>query len=255
MQKQVSCDLNPNVGTLQEVVFGYVGEGAKPLGEPPPEFPRKARLGRSTGPPLHWTANHRNEVGEIAFGKSAPDPQLAAHRRRGVPVPPHQIPANADGHRGRTRSSGTRSPLSGRVRQRAAVGGRRRRRARRQAVMAAAAASARREREARERGMSSGGLQFNGASCRTRRRRARQRHTTNTPHTRSTTRRPRQPRVQGPEAIDPKSRRREPPLHSVVSGLPLASRTTAAARRSSSPTTRAPPSGSTTGLRRRRTSR
>ena len=87
MQKQVSCDLNPNVGTLQEVVFGYVGEGAKPLGEPPPEFPRKARLGRSTGPPLHWTANHRNEVGEIAFGKSAPDPELAAHRRRGVPVP------------------------------------------------------------------------------------------------------------------------------------------------------------------------
>ena len=96
MQKQVSCDLNPNVGTLQEVVFGYVGEGAKPLGEPPPEFPRKARLGRSTGPPLHWTANHRNEVGEIAFGKSAPDPELAAHRRRGVPVPPHQIPANAE---------------------------------------------------------------------------------------------------------------------------------------------------------------
>ena len=64
------------------MVFGYVGEGAKPLGEPPPEFPRKARLGRSTGQPLHWTANHRNEVGEIAYlpaGKSAPSghPELA----------------------------------------------------------------------------------------------------------------------------------------------------------------------------------
>ena len=230
MQKQVSCDLNPNVGTLQEVVFGYVGEGAKPLGEPPPEFPRKARLGRSTGPPLHWTANHRNEVGEIAFGKSAPDPELAAHRRRGVPVPPHQIPANAewspwkntlvghtvyqsaDAYDSHGRAVGGRAPAESPAVQ--------------AAVMAAAAASARREaREARERGMSSGGLQFNGYQlpyAPPARKTAP--HHWDTPHTEINYKKTASTfEFKGPEAIDPKghgdgSHR----LHSVVSGLPLA---------------------------------
>ena len=170
MKSQIeTSDTHPSVGKLTEVVFGYVGEGSKPLGPMQDEVvvARKARLGRSSGmEPIQWNANHRSEASEVAFGQPAPEAELAEQRRRGVPMPPHHIPAakwsawkhtlvghtayhSADAYDSNGRPVGGRPPAESPAVQ--------------AAVLAAAGAGARREvHEWRKRGMATGGLQASG---------------------------------------------------------------------------------------------